>query len=108
MGCDCQAVLAVGGTTVIREEPATMTLPSDQIDYVSPLKLTVRHSDHELKQLGAMKLVLFTNISGHTASSLAGNPSESRSSQRPRSSAKFIQSAKSIRATRILVGTLCL
>jgi hypothetical protein len=30
--------------------PYLFTLPDDQIHYVSPLKLTVRHSDHELKQ----------------------------------------------------------
>jgi hypothetical protein len=28
-----------------------MTLPNDQIHYVSPLKLTVSHSDHELRQV---------------------------------------------------------
>jgi len=39
------------GLSSVREESATPTLPTDQIDYVSPLKLTVRHSDHELKQV---------------------------------------------------------
>jgi hypothetical protein len=51
-GGDSQVrVPAVGETTVVRKGSATMTLPNDQIHYVSPLKLTVRHSDHELKQV---------------------------------------------------------
>jgi hypothetical protein len=37
-------------TTVVLEESAIFTRPNDQIHYVSPLKLTLRHSDHELKQ----------------------------------------------------------
>lgn len=50
-GCSCQAqVLTISETRAIREESATTTLPNDQIDYVSPLNLTVRHSDHELQQ----------------------------------------------------------
>ena len=38
-------------TTVVREESAIFTLPNDQIDYVTSLKLILKHSDHVLKQV---------------------------------------------------------
>jgi len=51
-GCSRQAHVPAKSdkTTVVREESAILTRPNDQIYYVSPLKLTLRHSDHELKQ----------------------------------------------------------
>jgi hypothetical protein len=49
-GSQAQVPAKSDKTTVVREGSATFTRPNDQIHYVSPIKLTLRHSDHELKQ----------------------------------------------------------
>jgi hypothetical protein len=49
-GCQTQVPAESDKTTPVWGQSAVLTRPNDQIHYVLPLKLTLRHSDHELKQ----------------------------------------------------------